>query len=365
MEVYKNISDLRVGIILLEDVFANTKYPIMRKNTELSFEHIEVLRDFGLKRIKVEERVVKKELSEADQNAPVNPEDILENIPMNQYLLKKQYTDAVRAYEKEFSNWRAGIRPDIVKVREFIVPLVEQYTKQKDMLGMLNDFSTPEDYIYHHSVAVGILSAAISNQMGMDKGEVLQLGLAGAIADCGMAKIAPAILKKTAFLTKEEYNEVKKHTLFSLKMIQDTPLLRQEMKMAILQHHERLDGSGYPRGDKMDAISVHSQIIAVADVFHAMTTERLYRPKNSPFKVIEMIKEEEFGKFDLKVVEALHKLVGYLSIGTRVKLTDGELGEIMFVHRDAPLRPMVKKKSNGMMIDLTTNRNLAIAKILD
>ncbi|MBD7984208.1 HD-GYP domain-containing protein [Sporosarcina sp. Sa2YVA2] len=365
MEVYKNISDLRVGIILLEDIYANTKYPIMRKNTELSFERIEVLNDFGVKRVKVEERVVKKDLPDGEQDSSVNPEDVLENIPMNHYLLKKQYNDAVRAYQKEFNNWRAGLRPDIVKVREFIVPLVEQYIKQKDMLSMLNEFSTPDDYLYHHSVAVGILSAAISNQMGMEKGDALQLGLAGALADSGMSKIDSSILKKTAFLTKEEYNEVKKHSLYSVKMIQDTPLLRQEMKIAILQHHERLDGSGYPRGDRMETISVHSQIIAVADVFHAMTTERLYRPKHSPFKVIEMIKEEEFGKFDLKVMEALHKLVGYLSIGTRVKLTDGELGEIMFVHRDAPLRPMVKKESDGMIIDLTTNRNLAIAKIID
>lgn len=365
MEVYKNISDLRVGIILLEDIYANTKYPIMRKNTELSFEHIEVLNDFGVKRVKVEERVVKKDLPDGEQDSSVNPEDVLENIPMNHYLLKKQYNDAVRAYQKEFNNWRAGLRPDIVKVREFIVPLVEQYIKQKDMLSMLNEFSTPDDYLYHHSVAVGILSAAISNQMGMEKGDALQLGLAGALADSGMSKIDSSILKKTAFLTKEEYNEVKKHSLYSVKMIQDTPLLRQEMKMAILQHHERLDGSGYPRGDKMDTISVHSQIIAVADVFHAMTTERLYRPKHSPFKVMEMIKEEEFGKFDLKVMEALHKLVGYVSIGTRVKLTDGELGEIMFVHRDTPLRPMVKKESDGIIIDLTTNRNLAIAKIID
>ena len=84
------------------------------------------------------------------------------------------------------------------------------------------------------------------------------------------------------------------------------------MKLAILQHHERLDGSGYPRGDKMEQISVFSQILAVADVFHAMTSERIYRSKESPFKVIELIKEEEFGKFDIKVVQALHDLVGNL-----------------------------------------------------
>lgn len=365
MEVYKTISELRTGILLKEDVYGKTKYPIMRKDTELSLEHIEVLQAFGVQRVKVEERVTQKDIPESEMSSSMNAADILENIPVSMYQLRKEYNEAVRSYNKEFSYWRAGQRPDVPKVRGFIIPLLEKFIKQKQMLTMLNDFSNPEEYIYHHSVAVGILAAAISNQMGYEKGDALQLGLAGALADCGMVKIAPSILEKTAFLTKEEYNEVKKHTLFSVKMIQDTPLLRQDMKLAILQHHERLDGSGYPRGEKMDTISVFSQILAVADVFHAMTSERLYRVKHSPYKVIEMIKEEEFGKFDIKVVEALHRLVGNLSIGTRVKLTDGEVGEIMFIHRDTPLRPMVKKEADGVLIDLATHRGIAISKIID
>lgn len=365
MEVYKTVSNLRAGIVLKEDVYANTKYPIMRKDTELSAEHIEVLHAFGVKRIKVEERIVQKETSEAEKSSPLNSEEILNNIPMSMYQLLKEYNEAISNYKKEFSFWRAGQRPDVPKIRALIIPLVENFVEHKKMLTMLNDFSNPEEYIYHHSIAVGILAAAISRQMGYDKGDMLQLGLAGVLADCGMAKIDPSILEKTAFLSKEEYNEVKKHTLFSVKMIQDTPLLRQEMKLAILQHHERLDGSGYPRGEKMENISVFSQILAIADVFHAMTSERLYRTKQSPYKVIEMIKEEEFGKFDIKVVEALQRVVGSLSIGTRVKLTDGEIGEVMFIHRDAPLRPTIKKESDGTFIDLTQFRDIAIAKVVE
>ncbi|MCM3744540.1 HD-GYP domain-containing protein [Sporosarcina luteola] len=365
MEVYKTISELRTGIVIKEDVYCKTKYPILRKDTVLMLEHIEVLQAFGVQRVKVEERVAQKDIPDSEKSPSMNAADILENIPVSMYQLRKEYNEVVRNYKKEFSNWRAGQRPDVPKIRGFIIPLIEKFIKQKQMLTMLNDFSNPEEYIYHHSVAVGILAAAICNQMGYEKGDALQLGLAGALADCGMAKIAPSILEKTAFLTKEEYNEVKKHTLFSVKMIQDTPLLRQDMKVAILKHHERLDGSGYPRGEKMDTISVFSQILAVADVFHAMTSERLYRVKHSPYKVIEMIKEEEFGKFDIKVVEALHRLVGNLSIGTRVKLTDGEVGEIMFIHRDTPLRPMVKKEVDGSLIDLATHRSIAISKIVD
>ena len=107
-------------------------------------------------------------------------------------------------------------------------------------------------------------------------------------------------------------SEIKKHTIYSFQMIKDSSFLKPEMKLAIFQHHERLDGSGYPKGEKMGKyFNVYSQIIAVADVYHAMTSERIYRAKSSIFKVLEMIREEEFGKYNIEVVNALISLVGY------------------------------------------------------
>ena len=365
-EAHIKTDDLRPGLVISEDIFANTMYPIVRKDTVVSNEHLEVLHVFGVKEVKIHERpVVKRErVHEIDHENPVDPDDILAKIPMKQHDLQVQYSEVVQNYKKEFVGWRAGQRPDVAKVRTITIPLLETYIEQKRMLSILNDLSDSKDYLYHHSIAVGILASAICGQMGFPKGQVLQLGLAGVLADCGMAKIHPSITEKAAFLTKTEFNEVKKHTVYSYQMIQDTPLLRQEMKLAILQHHERLDGSGYPRGDKMEQVSVFSQVLAVADVFHAMTSERIHRAKESPFKVIEMIMEEEFGKFDIKVVQALLDLVGNLSIGTRVQLTNGDVGEVIFVHRDASLRPMIKKSIDGVILDLTINRHLAVGKVL-
>ncbi|WP_203248263.1 HD-GYP domain-containing protein [Sporosarcina beigongshangi] len=365
-ETYIKIDDLRPGLVISEDIFANTIYPIVRKDTVVSSDHLEILQIFAVKQVKIHERpVVKREkVPEIDHENPVDPDDILTQIPMKRQDLQTQYSESVQNYKKEFIGWRAGQRPDVAKVRSIAIPLLETFIEQKKMLTILNDLSEPNDYLYHHSIAVGILASAICGQMGFPKGQVLQLGLAGVLADCGMAKIDTSITEKAAFLTKVEFNEVKKHTIYSYQMIQETPLLRQEMKLAILQHHERLDGSGYPRGDKMGQVSVFSQILAVSDVFHAMTSERIHRAKESPFKVIEMIKEEEFGKFDIKVVQALLDLVGNLSIGTKVQLTNGDVGEVVFVHRDARLRPMIKKSVDGTILDLTTNRHIAVGKVL-
>jgi HD-GYP domain-containing protein (c-di-GMP phosphodiesterase class II) len=365
-ETYIKTSDLRPGIIISEDIFVNTIHPIIRKETEVLQEHLEVLNAFGVKKVKVHECIVVKreQTLDGDSEGTVDPDEILEKMPMKQADLQTQYFEAVQKYKKEFLGWHAGIRPDIAKVRSIVIPLLETFGERKKMLATLHELSNTKDYIYHHSIAVGLLASAIGEQVGFPKGETLQLGLAGVFADCGMAKMDISITEKAANLTMSEFNEVKKHTVYSYQMLQNTPLLRQEMKVAILQHHERLDGSGYPRGDKMDQISVHSQILAVADVFHAMTSERIYCAKEAPFKVIEMIKEEEFGKFDIKVVQALLDIVGNLLIGTKVQLTNGESGEVIFVHRDARLRPMVKKNMDGSILDLTINRHLAIEKIL-
>lgn len=364
-ETFIKVRNIRPGNIISEDIFTNTKFPIIRKDTEITSEHIEVLHAFGIKEVKVGERIVIREEKIEEKNVDtINPEEILARIQLDKEEIKNQYNEAVISYKREFSGWRAGVRPDIPKIRTFIIPLLEAFNRQGKMLALLNDLSDSKDYLYHHSVAVGILASSISREMGYTVGQTLQIGLAGVLADCGMSKIDPSITEKAAFLTKSEFNEVKKHTIRSYQMLKDTQLLREEMKIAIFQHHERLDGSGYPRGNKQEEISIISQILAVADVFHAMTSERIYRQKESLFKVIEMIQEEEFGKFDINVVQALQKLVGNLSIGMKVRLTNGNEGEVVFVHRDTRLRPTIKMNEDNSILNLTTNRHLAIEKVL-
>ncbi|MHA6260992.1 HD-GYP domain-containing protein [Sporosarcina sp. CAU 1771] len=365
-ETFVKVSNLRPGIVITEDIYVNTNQPIIRRNTKIAMEHLKVLEAFSVREVKVEKGAVVKrdEALVTDDMEPIDPDNLLAEITLEQIDVLALFDEVVQQYKREFNGWRAGVRVNVAKIRTIIMPLLEVFIEKKEYLLNLTGFSDSKQYIYQHPIAVGVISAAIGNQMGLLKGQVLQLGLAGIFADCGMAKVDTSIYEKVAFLTKEEFNEVKKHTVFSYQMIQDTPLLRQEMKLAIFQHHERLDGSGYPRGDKMEEVSIYSQIIAVADVFHAMTSQRLYQSKESAFKVIELIKEEEFGKFDIKVVQALEDLLGNLSIGTKVRLTNGDEGEILFIHRDAKLRPMIRLDTDGTVFDLTKNRSVSINQIL-
>lgn len=360
-ELFMELHSLQPGLTLEEDVFVNTGFPIMKKNTVLTNDHIEVLRMFNIKKVKVRNKTkhVQEEISKE------NIDDFTDNlISQNETnTFEEKYIEIVKAFKKEFNRWKSGISPDIARIRTIIVPLLEQYDAEGAELSFLSKYSNPTDYLYRHSIAIGIFAFAIGKKLGLSKGHLLQLGIAGTLVDCGMAKMNSSIIEKSASLTETEFNQIKKHPIYSYQMVKVSPLLRTEMKLAILQHHERLDGSGYPRGDQYKAIHLYSQILAVADVYHAMTSERLYKSKASSFKVLELMKEEQFGKFDINVIDALYNVVGNLSIGTHVKLSNGQKGIVIFIHRDTPYRPIVKLDDQST-IDLTKIRSITIETVL-
>ncbi|WP_431028534.1 HD-GYP domain-containing protein [Lysinibacillus sp. LZ02] len=356
---YVNISELRLGKVVAEDIFANTQYPIILKNTKINHEHLHVFKAFHINRVLVfkgREEILAKDDEEIE---------VIIEVPVPTVTpFERFYKEAVAYLNKEFKNWQAGARVDITKVRNVMIPLIEGVLEKRSYIFDLNSYSNVKDYLYHHCVATGLIAGVITQKLGYDRGTAIQMAIAGMLADCGMAKIPTRIREKKTSLTPDEFVEIRKHPEYSYQMVKGLTALKKDMKEAIFQHHERLDGSGYPKGERGSVITIYSQIIAVADVFHAMTSERLYRSKQSPFKVIEMIKEEEFGKFDIKVVQALIDIIADLPIGTQVELSNLEYAEVMFINRYALTRPLVKLINTGEIIDLSTIRNFHISRII-
>ncbi|MFJ5766871.1 HD-GYP domain-containing protein [Lysinibacillus sp. NPDC093210] len=356
--VHVPISELRLGKVISEDIFANTQYPIIFKDTVVSHEHLQVFSAFNISRAPVYKDNVKDVLVETEKEIDfvIQPEAIP--------TFKRVYDNSVEQFKREFKNWEAGAKVDITKARTIILPLLDMVLEDRTIIFNLNEYSNPKDYLYHHCVGTALISSVIAQKLGYDKGLTIQIAIGGLLADCGMAKIHPRIRDKKSTLTEQEFSEIYKHPIYSYNMIKDLTILKDTIKEAIFQHHERLNGSGYPKGEKIANISIFAQIIAVADVFHAMTCERIYRSKQSSFKVIEMINESEFGKFDIKVVRALIDLVADLPIGTIIELSNLERGEVMFVNKYAPTRPIIKLSITGEIFDLGKNRTFYISRII-
>jgi HD-GYP domain-containing protein (c-di-GMP phosphodiesterase class II) len=362
---YSRIEELNIGTIIAEDIFANTKTPIIYKDSKITYEHLHIFEAFNIQNVLIYIEDVLKVTSQDPVTNPINTEFISRATPQTQYnTFESMYLTTVSQFKKEFTNWCAGSKVDVAKVRSIIIPLVDRILMDRTHLYELNSFSNPVDYLYHHCVSIGLVAASIGNKLGFDRGTCIQIGLAGILADSGMAKVPQKILAKKEALTSIEFAEIRKHPIHSYAMVKDSPILKNEMKEAIFKHHERIDGSGYPLGKKIELIRDYSQILALADVYHAMTSERLYRTKQSPFIVIEMIKEAEFGKFDTNVVQALTDLIVQLPIGTKVELSNLERGEVMYINAYQPTRPLIKLQATGELIDLAVNKQYYISRIL-
>ena len=170
-EVSIKTTDLRPGIVISEDVFVNTNHPIIRRNTVILPKHLEVLKAFGVREVKIEEQIiVKRDEDLATESNFIDPDDVLATIPTVKIDLKTKYNETVQQYKKEFAKWKAGTGRTLQRSGHFM-PLFEAFIEQKRVITDLNDFSDSKDYIYHHSIAVGILASAISVQMGYPKGQ--------------------------------------------------------------------------------------------------------------------------------------------------------------------------------------------------
>ncbi|PFA68015.1 hypothetical protein CN378_07820 [Bacillus sp. AFS015802] len=359
MKVHRG--DIQLGCIVAEDIMGMAASPIIPKNTVIEEEHLNILQAFHIDELFIEKTKVDGNLfrSSLSSDKATDQEDTDQQEPLGFVDL---YLTTVKEFKKEFVNWQSGTAVNVARVREFILPVVQVVEQNHTYVYSLHQYSTKKDYLYHHAVSVSVISALIGKKLGLNSGQVNQLALAGALSDCGMAKVSPHILTKEQPLTESEFKEVKLHTANGYKMVKDTPLLKTETKLAIFQHHERFDGTGYPASEKSDRIHLHSQIVGIADVFHAMTSERVYRRKQPIFKVLDMISKDLFGKFDIKVVEGLLQLFGDLRTGTAVRLSTGEYGEVVYTKPNAFTSPIVKRKS-GELIDLSQQNNIYISEV--
>ncbi|MDG5473859.1 HD domain-containing phosphohydrolase [Jeotgalibacillus sp. ET6] len=360
------VEDLHEGCIIAENIMGLTNYPIMKTNTSITALHIEVLQAFQIDYVAVKTKKEDGSLfgAEALDEASISEErQERSSLSRPRTEFEREYHEAVMFYKNEFSNWQSGSKVDIVKLKQAILPVITN-SQMDTYVHRLHELCEAKEYIAHHSIAVGVLCHLIGRKMGYEDGLCTQLSLAGVLADAGMAKMPMSILQKSSGLERDEAIEIRKHSIFSYQYIMDTPFLKKEMKKAIYQHHERLDGSGYPIGEKGQNISMFSQIIALADMYHAMTSERLYKQRQSPFKTLEIITEDSFGKFDIVVVKALQDIIGNLTPGTKVQLSDGQHAEVIYTPPTDTIRPVVKRMEAEDILDLSKQRTLFIERIM-
>lgn len=289
-----------------------------------------------------------------------------EEIEIKTVISEELRNSAVRAVRDIYVQSRStGINRDTADNAKAIVQdIIEQIIENKGITVNMIDLKTYDDYTYYHSVNVGVLSLVLGVALGRNRPTLYKLGVGALLHDIGKMFIDKDIIDKPDSLTPEEYEEVKKHPTLGYEYLVNSNLdLPISGLIGILQHHERNDGSGYPDGLCGKEIHEFGRIIAIADVFDAMTSDRPYRPGMMPSEVMEYLMGGAGTLFDPELVYLFTRKVAAFPLGTCVLLSNGLTAIVVKNYEDCCLRPKVKiirsDDAHPLYFDLKNDRNLA------
>jgi putative nucleotidyltransferase with HDIG domain len=219
-----------------------------------------------------------------------------------------------------------------------------------------------ETYLYRHSMDVAILSGMMGRWLGFANASVKELIVAGLLHDIGKARIHYEFLYKPAVLTSQEKTIAQQYSLLSRKLLSQA-VCSEDVRVAVAQHHERMDGSGYPEGIQACDIHPYARILALMNVYDALTSDRCCKKAVTPLEAAEIIVEEMVAQFDTQILTCLVEQIRNYLLGGKVLLSDGMKGEIVLFPSLPAMRPIVKSRE-GEVIDLSLQRHLTITKLV-
>lgn len=230
------------------------------------------------------------------------------------------------------------------------ISLVSPKQTTLDVFDMLHNMRQVNDSTYAHSLNVAIISRIIGKWLHFSNEELDTLTLAGLLHDIGKTKIPDEVLNKDGKLTDEEFQMIRNHPKYGYDILKSQPL-NSHIKKAALMHHERCDGSGYPMGLTMEEIDDYALIIAIADVYDAMTAARSYRAPLCPFEVIAEFEKDGLQKYKPKYILTFLENIANAYQNNRVMLSDGTSAHIVLLNHRRLSKPLVQL-DDGACIDL-------------
>lgn len=252
------------------------------------------------------------------------------------------YENIKGEFEDMASRISSGKTLSIANLNDVVNPLVDSILRNPGASIWLARLKSQDSYTYRHCIAVAIWCSVIGRQIGLPKKELTLLSMGGMLLDIGKLKIPGAILNKTAQLSEREFTLVKKHVELSLKMVESSSrTLPQAVIDMIASHHERFNGSGYPRALQGTQIPLYARIAAIADCYDAVTSQRVYAQPIPHALAIKKMYEWRGYDFQPELIEAFIQSVGVYPSGTLVELSSGAVGIVIKENLGKRLRPQV------------------------
>ncbi len=352
-------SDLKAGMILASDVYNYQDQLILPAGIALTEKAIKKLSFYSIFFVRVE-----------DPEMPDIPVQKTEE----SYSQRVRHSDEFKRYKEAFEH-NVGLMK--VLMTEFLeeepteeavnavvnnaIQMLEDKQADSNVFDMLHNMREYDDITYAHSLNVALICNVLAKWLGMTEKEQKLAFTCGILHDIGKLMVPEEVVQKQGKLTKEEYDQMKMHPIEGYNHIRNLDI-EEHIKKTILMHHERYDGSGYPIGIKGDEIDKYARICAIADVYEATTSARKYRGASSPFQVVEIFEKEGLQKYDTHMIMTfLEKIVDNYMLN-RVRLSNGEVGEIIYINKNNLSRPIIKCRDE--FIDLSKRKDVEIQELI-
>lgn len=349
------IFDLEEGMVVGKDLLTASGIMIIPAGVTLTHAIIGHLRALGVDSVVINENVRREE-------------EVLEASAIATEQFKKFNKKYVQTKDKLNNAFGKILNKNIDKgeieqmVEESWSTLGKNYNSY-NMLGMLYSMHNYSDTTYMHCMNVGMIASLIGKWLGWSTEDIKTLNACGMFHDIGKLLISKDIIDKPGKLTDREYGVMKNHTVKGYELLKDMGIDPRIVNCALM-HHERCDGSGYPFGVKADKIDAFSKVVAIADVYEAMTANRIYRGPICPFDVIAQFETEGFQMYETKYLLVFLQNIVDSYLHTDVRLNNGERAEIILINRQRGSKPVVMTTS-GRPVDLSKEPGLRIEQVYD
>lgn len=355
-----SLAELKPGAKISSDVITPLGGVLYPKGKVILPRDLEILEAFLIKQVEIEGEEADNSAETAKEEKGNVPADSNKEQGKNVSTLQTEYTKMLKLMKTSYRSVVGASLP-ILELRGGLEALIA-HIKDYHVLQFTPPQLTEADYIYHKAVLSALTCYRLAQWCGYPSKDWMQMAFAGLLHDIGNAKVDPDLLDKRQPLDAGEREEVRKHTTYGYQLLRNVTAINEGVRLAALQHHEKIDGSGYPLKLEGSQIHDYAKIVAVSDIFHSMTLERAYKKAQSPYLVLEELHTESFGKLDPSIVQTFIQKTTELYNGIKVKLNDGRQGEIIFTDRNHPTRPMVQCGST--IVNLVQQREFFIQEIV-
>lgn len=351
------------GMTVAKDVITQDNILLIPKGTILNEYRILRLKSYSIRALYIE-------IPQETKNK--NSEEISTDSNLTyskQIKASKEFKQFHMDYDKNIEDFRVQLNEivsnndtiDADHLLEETRNLIKSSRNSLHLFDMIHNIRDYDDLTFAHSINVSMICNIIGRWLHYSQEDIDALTLAGLLHDIGKLIIPHEIITKPDRLTPQEYSIIKTHPLHGYNIVKDKNI-DERVKLAVLEHHERCDGSGYPNGKKDAEIHDFSKIVAIADVYDAMTSNRVYRKGICPFDVIEQFEKDGFLKYDMKFLQPFLNGVVQTYMNNSVQLNNGKIGKIIMLNNQSLSRPVIQVENQ--FIDTSKEKSVHIESII-